>query len=61
MTPFAYNTSGVVGIGADPASVTGPAVLQFQGIPTASYDPATGQPISLGQFVISPSPPRPTA
>ena len=57
MTPFAYNTSGIVGIGADPASVAGPAVLQFQGMTGASYDPATGQPISLGQFVINPSTP----
>jgi hypothetical protein len=57
MTPFSYNTSGVVGIGADPASVTGPAVLQFQGLGGASYDPATHQPISLGQFVINPSTP----
>jgi hypothetical protein len=56
-TPFAYNTSGVVGIGADPASVIGPAVLQFQGLSGASYDPAYGQPISLGQFVINPSTP----
>jgi hypothetical protein len=57
MTPFAYNTSGVVGIGANPASVIGPAVLQFQGLSGASYDPAYGQPISLGQFVINPSTP----
>ncbi len=56
-TPFAYTTSGVVGIGADPASVAGPAVLQFQGVTGASYDPATGLPISLGQFVLNPSTP----
>jgi hypothetical protein len=56
-TPFSYDTSGVVGIGADPASVTGPAVLEFQGLGGASYDPATRQPISLGQFVINPSTP----
>ena len=55
MTPFSYNTSGIVGIGADPASVAGPAVLKFQGVTGASYDPAFGQPISLGQFVINPS------
>ena len=57
MTPFAYDTSGVVGIGADPASVDGPAVLQFQGVSAASYDPAYGQPISLGQFVVNPAAP----
>jgi hypothetical protein len=54
-TPFSYNTSGVVGIGANPASVEGPAVLRFQGVTGASYDPAFGQPISLGQFVINAS------
>jgi hypothetical protein len=54
-TPFAYDTSGIVGIGAAPSSVIGPAVLQFQGITGASYDPAYGQPISLGQFVMNPS------
>ena len=53
--PFLYNTSGLVGIGASPASVTGPAVLQFQGLNGASYDPKSGQPIGLGQFVASPS------
>ena len=53
--PFAYNTSGVVGIGADPSSVVGPAVLQFQGLTGASYDPAYGQAISLGQFVVNPA------
>lgn len=56
-TPFAYNTSGIVGIGAAPASVDGPAVLKFEGVTGASYDPAYGQPISLGQFVINPSTP----
>jgi PEP-CTERM motif len=57
MTPFSYNTSGIVGIGADPSSVIGPAVLQFQGVTGASYDPAFGQAIPLGQFVINPSTP----
>jgi hypothetical protein len=57
MTPFAYNTSGVVGIGAAPASVDGPAILQFQGVTGASYDPAYGHPIPLGQFVVNPSAP----
>lgn len=55
MTPFAYNSAGIVGIGAAPASVTGPAVLQFQGLAGASYDPSTGHPINLGQFVVAPS------
>ena len=53
--PFAYNTSGVVSVGADPGSVSGPAVLQFQGVTGASFDPRTGQPINLGQFVVTPS------
>ncbi len=53
--PFAYDTSGVVGIGADPASVSGPAVLQFQGVTGASFNPAVVQPINLGQFVAVPS------
>jgi hypothetical protein len=57
LTPFTYNTSGVVGIGADPGSVDGPAVLQFQGVSGSSYDPAYGQPISVGQFVVNPSTP----
>jgi len=56
-TPFAYNTSGIVGIQADPASVNGPSVLQFQGVGGAMYDPAGGKPISLGQFVLNPSTP----
>jgi hypothetical protein len=55
LSPFAYDTSGIVGIGAAPSSVLGPAVLQFQGLTGASYNPASGQPISLGQFVMNPS------
>jgi hypothetical protein len=53
--PFDYDTSGVVGIGADPSSVTGPAVLQFQGLTNSVFNPAVTQPISLGQFVLSPT------
>lgn len=53
-TPFSYDTLGVVGIGANPASVSGPAVLQFQGLTGVSYDPKAGQPIALGQFVVNP-------
>jgi hypothetical protein len=53
--PFAYNTSGAVGIGAAPGSVSGPAVLQFQGVSGASFDPKSGRAIDLGQFVASPS------
>ncbi len=53
--PFSYDTLGVVGIGANPASVSGPAVLQFQGLTGASYDPKSGQPIALGQFVVNPN------
>ncbi len=55
--PFAYDTSGIVNIGADPASVSGPAVLQFQGVTNASFDPLlkTPQVINLGQFVVEPS------
>jgi hypothetical protein len=53
--PFAYDTDGIVNIGADPASVSGPAVLQFQGVTAASFNPAVAQPINLGQFVAVPS------
>ena len=53
--PFAYNTDGVVDIGANPASVTGPAVLQFQGVTHAMFNPQSTQPITLGQFVAEPS------
>jgi hypothetical protein len=53
--PFAYDTDGVVSIAADPASVTGPAVLQFQGVTNASFNPTNLQPINLGQFVALPS------
>ena len=53
--PFAYNTTGVVGIGASPASVDGPAILQFQGVNHAIFTPKSGQTVELGQFVISPS------
>src|SRR4051812_40001392 len=41
--PFAYNTSGAVGIGAAPGSVSGPAVLQFQGLSGATFDPRSGR------------------
>ena len=53
--PFVYDTSGIVGIGADPASVNGPAVLQFQGLTNAPFHPSSGQTVPLGQFVVSPS------
>lgn len=53
--PFDYNTSGAVGIGANPASVNGPSILQFQGITGASFDPKSTDPINLGQFVVAPS------
>ena len=53
--PFAYNTSGDVSVAADPASVSGPAVLQFQGVTGASFDPRSGQVLNLGQFVAAPS------
>ena len=53
--PFAYNTSGDVSVAADPSSVSGPAVLQFEGVTGASFDPKSGQPINLGQFVVAPS------
>jgi hypothetical protein len=53
--PFAYDTAGEVDVGADPASVNGSAVLKFQGIPSAMFDPRTGQTINLGQFVVAPA------
>jgi hypothetical protein len=53
--PFAYETDGVVSIGADPSTVSGPAVLQFQGVTSASFNPNVVQPINLGQFVAVPS------
>jgi hypothetical protein len=52
--PFEYETSGIVNIGADPASVSGPAVLQFQGLTGAVFNPTAPQPFNLGQFVLSP-------
>src|ERR1700722_5012053 len=53
--PFAYDTGGVVNIGADPASVSGPAVLQFQGVTAAIFNPNKPMTINLGQFVAEPS------
>jgi hypothetical protein len=53
--PFVYDTSGVVSIGADPSSVSGPAVLQFQGVTGSTFNPTVAQPINLGQFVAVPS------
>lgn len=52
--PLAYSTSGIVDVGADPASVSGPAALQFQGVKDQVYDPKSGVPIQLGQFVATP-------
>ncbi len=49
---FAYNTTGAVEIQAAPASVAGPALLQFQGVTNGIYTPASGQPIQLGEFVL---------
>jgi len=52
---FEYSTTGTVKVGADPSSVTGPTALQFQGVDKGTYAHASGQPINLGQFVVSPS------
>ncbi len=52
---FVYDTSGVVGIGANPASVNGPAVLEFQGVTNDVFHPKSGQTVELGQFVATPS------
>jgi hypothetical protein len=53
--PFGYDTLGVVDIGADPASVNGPAILQFKGVTDATFNPKVFAPINLGQFVASPA------
>jgi hypothetical protein len=53
--PFDYDTSGVVNIGSSPSSVSGPAVLQFQGVMGATFNPTVTQPINLGQFVLAPT------
>jgi hypothetical protein len=48
--PFLYNTTGLVNYQAAPSSVTGPALLQYQGVTGATFTP--GIPIQLGQFVV---------
>jgi hypothetical protein len=52
---FAYETSGVVNIGVDPSSVSGPDTLRFQGITNAKFDPKVPQTLNIGQFVVVPS------
>ncbi len=53
---FAYSTTGTVASQANPSTVSGPAVLQFQGVGNGTYAPGSGQPIDLGQFVVAPTP-----
>jgi hypothetical protein len=50
--PFHYDTTGLVNLQAAPTSVTGPAVLQYQGVTGATFTPGSGDPIQLGQFVV---------
>ena len=50
--PFLYNTTGLVEVQATPSTVTGPAILQYQGVTGATFTPGSGIPIQLGQFVV---------
>ena len=49
--PFLYNTTGMVNVQAAPGSVTGPALLQYEGVTGATFMPGSGIPIQLGQLL----------
>ena len=50
--PFLYNTTGFVNVQAAPGSVTGPTLLQYEGVTGATFTPGSANPIQLGQFVV---------
>lgn len=49
---FHYNTSGKVYAAGDPKTVSGPALLRFDGVKNQVYYPNSNQDINLGQFVV---------